>query len=72
MLLCNYFLSMGKGAWLIVGVAIPEVSDRPFSQSRVNKTEGGKSQISEMDMKTLYFIIIFGLCHCFRALQRTF
>ncbi|XP_016386999.1 coiled-coil and C2 domain-containing protein 2A [Sinocyclocheilus rhinocerous] len=23
-LLCNYFLSMGKGAWLIIGVAIPE------------------------------------------------
>lgn len=71
-LLCNYFLSMGKRAWLIVGIAIPEVSDRPLSQSRINKTEGGKSQISEMDMKTLYFIIFWGLCHCFRALQRTF
>ena len=24
-LLCNYFLSMGKKAWLIIGTAIPEV-----------------------------------------------
>lgn len=26
-LLCNYFLSMGKKAWLIIGTAIPEVRD---------------------------------------------
>lgn len=71
-LLCNYFLSMGKRAWIIIGIAVPEVSDRPLSQSHINKTEGGKSQISvgeimkthqwksvEMDVKTLYFIIIF-------------
>lgn len=25
MLLCNYFLGMGKKAWLIIGNAIPEV-----------------------------------------------
>jgi len=24
-LLCNYFLSMGKKAWLTIGTAIPEV-----------------------------------------------
>lgn len=24
-LLCNYFLSMGKKAWLIIGTAVPEV-----------------------------------------------
>ncbi|KAG7277509.1 hypothetical protein CRUP_030671 [Coryphaenoides rupestris] len=27
-LLCNYFLSMGKKAWLIIGTAIPEVRTR--------------------------------------------
>lgn len=27
-LLCNYFLSMGKKAWVVIGTAIPEVSDR--------------------------------------------
>lgn len=26
-LLCNYFLSMGKKAWLIIGTAIPEVCE---------------------------------------------
>lgn len=25
MLLCNYFLGMGKKAWLVLGNAIPEV-----------------------------------------------
>ncbi len=29
-LLCNYFLSMGKKAWLIIGTAIPEVCDHHF------------------------------------------
>lgn len=67
-LLCNYFLSMGKRAWLIIGIAIPEVSDRPLSQSHINKTVGGKSQISEMDVKTLYFIIIFLCLHGFVSL----
>lgn len=35
--MCNYFLSMGKKAWLIIGTAIPEVCLKKLKRSKINE-----------------------------------